>query len=141
MKLGEGFAAAVQNAGNGASNELASIFERALSQIGKDLQAQLDEDLRLMRAEMIAEVRAEIARVESSETVDKLCEALTKIGTPQVHVAAPNVTVSPPNVEVLPADVTVNTPKPDAPKVTVEARKHIELLRDADGKITGANVS
>ena len=126
VQLGAGFADALKEASKGV--DLAAMFERAFTQIGEDLYRRLRDDV-------IAEVRAEVQRAEAHEATDALCAALANMPAPVVHVAAPVVN---PKIEVLPADVTVNTPKVDAPKVTVEPRKKIKILRDSDGKITGA---
>ena len=136
MALGDGFAAALRQATDGGSGELAGMFGKLFDQMAEDLYRRLRDDI-------IAEVRAEVQRAEASEVVDKLSTALAKIGTPVVHVEAPappNVTVNPPKVEVLAGDVEVNVPKSEA-LVTYAPHKHIEIRRNGDGQITGADVS
>ena len=126
VQLGEGFAKALGEQGN---SPLGSLLDKAMSQM-------LDELYKSLREDIIAECRAEIQR--SAQIGAHLEAAIKTLGTPIVNVAAPQVTVQAPTVTNLPADVTVNIPKPDAPKVTVEPRKKQRILRDANGMITGS---
>lgn len=125
MALGDGFEAALRAQVGEGSGELASMFGKLFDKLGEDLYRRLREDV-------IAEVRAEVQRTEASE--NRLADALCNMPTPVVNVA-------PATAQVLAGDVEVTVPKAPAPKVTIEPRKHITILRNGEGQITGAEVS
>lgn len=127
MALGDGFSKALEQAANGGLNPsgLFGVFGKLFDQLGEDLYRRLRDDV-------IAEVRAEVQRAEATE--NRLAEALAKVAPPVVHV-------TPTAPQVLAGDIEVNVPKAPAPKVTVQPPKHIEIRRNGEGQITGADVS
>ena len=125
-QLGDGFSKALEQAAGGSNpSGMFGMFGKLFEQMGEDLYRRLRDDV-------IAEVRAEVQRAEATE--NRLAEALSNMAQPVVHV---NATAP----QVLAGDVEVNVPKAPAPKVTVQPPKHIEIRRNGEGQITGADVT